>query len=131
MGLMKTGAFAVAMVAATSVLAEDERRVPANKTTEIGFIAVWIEGTCENTGKIYGKVVTPPKHGKVVFVWTTSNGDNIPSACRNLMKGTSVRYTPNSGYRGPDSFVVSYQIPRYENDGTPNSTRARVDVVVD
>ena len=100
---------AVALPAASIALAQGAS-VPANKTTEIGFMWAVDVRTCGNLAK--PKVdLRQPKHGKVTTKWIArkfSGGRGSGRKCNGrLGKGTAIYYTPNKGYRGPDGFRIS------------------------
>lgn len=112
-------ALAAALVGQAAPASADQATVRANRTTTIYDIAQWMPSTCAHLGIMKHKLIPPPEHGKVSIIWTISRADRIPEKCEGKIKGLVVRYTPNRGYRGEDSFRFSVQMKRYETDGAP------------
>lgn len=66
--------------------------------------------TCESSGVVDFKVSRQGAHGRVEIekrVVTLSPG-NVCAGSK--VKGAVIVYTPNRGYRGPDSFQISYPV---------------------
>ncbi|WP_139112744.1 hypothetical protein [Hoeflea olei] len=82
-------------------------------------VAVWLPSTCATFGRIKHQIQTPPKHGRLDFTTNMSKAKNIPANCKGKVRGLQIIYTPDRGYRGPDSFYVSVIVPRFENDPAP------------
>lgn len=103
--------------------ASAEFTVPANKSSVVYDFAVWFPQDCSYPGKPTYKVRTAPKHGRLDFAFGNTKAPNLPARCKGKVKGLQVIYTPNRGYRGPDSFVLSVRQIRYLNDsGAPSRT---------
>lgn len=116
--------FFLAGIALTGV-ARAETTLPANKSVMIYDFAVWHPSTCAHFGKPKYRVRTEPKHGKLHFVHGVSKSDNLPSHCKGKVKGLQVIYTPDRGYRGPDSFVLTVLQPRFVGDPAPRGSTVR------
>ncbi|KGF67723.1 hypothetical protein LL06_20480 [Hoeflea sp. BAL378] len=102
-----------------SLPANAENTVQANRSTVVYDVAVWHPHTCATFGKMRHKISAQPQHGRLDIRFEMSRAKNIPSSCEGKVRGMQVIYTPDRGYRGPDSFVVSVTTPRYEGDGSP------------
>lgn len=117
-------AFLMASVA-TAGAARAEASLPANKSVMLYEFAVWHPSTCAHFGKPTYKVRTQPKHGKLRFVHGVSKSEKVPSHCKGKVKGLQVIYTPDRGYRGPDSFVLTVMQPRFVGDPGPRGSTVR------
>lgn len=96
--------------------ASAEFAVPANKSSQIYDFAVWNPTNCAYPGRPSYQVTTQPKHGRLDFVYGFTRAPNLPARCKRKVKGLQVVYTPNRGYRGTDSFVLTFRQPRFLND---------------
>ena len=91
-----------------------EPTVPAGKTVVIFDLSQWIKSTCASTGKTPYRLINPPQHGTVKFVFGVSKLEQIPAHCRGKVRGVQVLYTPARGYTGPDGFDLEVKTLEYE-----------------
>jgi len=102
-----------------SIPATAEDAVQANRSTLVYDFSVWFSADCSHMGKPRYKVRTHPKHGRLSFLFGATQARNLPKRCQGKVKGLQVVYTPNRGYRGPDSFVMTVFQPRFLHDEAP------------
>ncbi|MBB4064193.1 hypothetical protein [Gellertiella hungarica] len=104
----------VLALSAQAALAESVS-VPAGETSAI-IDFTNLDDACQTIGKPRGKVERQPKHGKVTFQWISLTLDEDYGSCKGKhAKALRVLYTPDSGYRGADSFKVGATMPAYED----------------
>ena len=109
---LSAAALAVALSLPLSVApaAAQGATVPANKTTEVGFLWAVDLRNCGNVARPKVRI-RQPENGKITTKWLTrtiSGARGRAKRCNGRAgKGTAVYYTPNRGYRGPDSFSIS------------------------
>ncbi len=117
----------LAVTAVPAQAAEDVLTLPANRETQIGFIAPIAATTCEVAGKPKIHIAKAPAHGKVRTQWTTAKYRNLSSnPAYNLcngktVHGTAIFYRPDNGFRGTDTFSLGVTTQRYV-DGPGNQT---------
>ena len=103
----------VAMSVPAAAIAETLKgSVPANRSTRVYAFAVADPSTCASPGKPKVTVREAPQHGKVTFDWGfIPAGKTFQNCANGRMRAMGVIYTPNKGYRGADSFSVTYSMP--------------------
>ncbi len=92
--------------------------IKANRATGIDFFAVYGEHTCYGAELPRLKIRKQPANGKIRFEKYTHTFSEDSTKCPGAkIKGMVVIYTPNRGYRGDDTFTVSYGYARYYGSG--------------
>ena len=121
-----------AMVLTMSVAASAENfSASRNRTTDLFYFANWEGGGgCNHLGKIKSSIRVKPKHGRAEFIWTYVKGPDFPKHCIAKLKGLLLRYTPNPGFTGTDSFDIFYLTNRFTNDPAPKGHRETISVTV-
>lgn len=106
-------AIAFICTSATLASAADHITVRANRTTKVDSFVFYSRVTCSG-GEIPNlRAGRKPKHGKLTF--KRVNGKLGPGPCAGkIMKGSAAYYTPDRGFRGEDSFSISYTHDIYE-----------------
>lgn len=103
-------------------VAEDFRRtVPAGKQSPIGSIGTYNTFTCAPSAVPQARVSRQPEHGKVkiVEVRHTMNAGRCGTVAANVLV---IYYTPEPGYRGPDSASVDFLSFAFAEGQTMRST---------
>lgn len=104
--------------------------VPANRSTELGFIAVATkQGSCSQPQKPKMTLLSAPSHGNVQFKWRHGEVEKFKSRCPNGVMGMAIIYTPERGYRGPDSFAFGVSYVAFQG-GSPNNRSHSTERVV-
>lgn len=103
----------IAMSVPAAAVAETLKgSVPANRSSRIYAFTVADQSTCATPGKPKMTVAKAPEHGTVTFNWGFMPAGKAFHNCANgRMRAMGVIYTPNKGYRGVDSFSVTYALP--------------------
>lgn len=103
----------IAMSVSTVAIAETLRgNLPANRSTRVYAFTVADPSTCASPGKPKVTVSKAPQHGRLTFDWGFMPAGKTFKNCANgQMRAMGVVYTPNKGYRGSDSFAVTYSMP--------------------
>jgi hypothetical protein len=104
----------IAVSVPAAALAETLRgSVPANRPTRVYAFTVADPSTCASPGKPTMTVRKAPKHGSLTFNWGfLPAGKTFQNCANGQMRAMGVVYTPHKGYRGADSFSVTYAMPK-------------------
>lgn len=89
----------------------ETRVVAADRSSRLYTFVHFRGASCDPQPNFIVSVVSPPAHGRI----STPPGTVVPhehtsaqhAACTVPTQGLQVRYTPEPGYSGPDSVVVS------------------------
>lgn len=121
--MMKKIAIATAFTFAslTAAMAADHITVKANRTSGISSYVHYNRDLCSGGAIPHLRVGRKPKHGKLTFkTIVTKLG---PGPCKGTrVKAAAAYYTPDRGFRGEDSFSVSYKHDIYEGAAGVAST---------
>ncbi|MCC0055397.1 MAG: Ig-like domain-containing protein [Rhodobiaceae bacterium] len=119
---MKKFMFALALILgvtgiAGSALAESyDVDVKANAQNHIGWRAIYALIGCELRPPDTYSVGRQPQHGKVTLTIRQVTSNDRENGCTQFKgKAVAVTYTPDKGYRGPDSFTVRITYQRYSS----------------
>lgn len=113
------------LLAISTAASAETRKVPANKTSAVGFI-YYSTGrgyNCLSSGRGKYRLAKEAAHGTVRLEWRKLKGD-FQRGCKGAtMSGLAVWYTPRAGYRGKDAFTVQLTVPGLYPGNTFNSGR--------
>lgn len=100
----------------TPALSETIRRdVRANTKSGVGVHVTFNRSTCVTMALPDFKITSMPENGKVSFEKGQLKMDERAGNCAGrTTKGTVIYYTPNKGFRGTDTFKLSFQMPVYD-----------------
>jgi hypothetical protein len=86
--------------------------VAAGRSTKVYSFTIADPSNCTSPGKPKMSIRKAPKHGTITFDWGfVPSGKKFQNCAGGRMRAMGIVYTPNKGYRGPDSFSVSYRFP--------------------
>lgn len=105
----------LATLFAGSVLAESySLRVPAGKRTLVASFALYDTDTCTFGEVPVGRLVTPPKNGRVEIVQERRVVDG--GQCGQIQGwARNVYFTPAAGFRGSDFLRVDFQYNKWSD----------------
>lgn len=105
---------AAAAVGHAGTALADDIEVKANKATLVGWRAIYSLIGCELRPPDTYSVGRQPEHGKVTLSLRQVTSKSTENGCNGFRgKAVAVTYTPERGYRGPDSFTVRIGYQRY------------------
>ncbi|MEP3279039.1 MAG: hypothetical protein ABJN26_00570 [Stappiaceae bacterium] len=92
--------------------------VKAGRATGVDYFAIYGEFNCKGAQLPKLKIKKQPSNGKIRFEKYTHTFAKDSGKCAGAkIPGMVVVYTPNSGYRGNDTFTVGYSYNRYIGSG--------------
>ncbi len=107
---------ALFLLASIAIAQAETQRVTVKrgKTTLVGAHYVYEEGTCRTAILPKLKLENSPANGRVAFSKYAGRITEKGHKCEGApIKAMLVKYTPKRGYRGTDTFSVSYRWYRY------------------
>ncbi|WP_421853133.1 hypothetical protein [Oricola sp.] len=113
----------------TAPAVAETREVRANRTTVVEAMFVTEGKSCRYLGKLKHSVPGKPKHGRIDVSYERHVVNE--GRCAGRQVGLMlIRYTPNRGYRGKDSAVVSIRWPEFNGAPSSRSKRYKLDINV-
>ena len=109
MRFLKSAFLAILLILTFSIqVFAEKREVPANKSSVVLYSVVYDPETCGSQGRPQTKINQGAAHGNIRFEWFAYKMGKSAYHCNGKpAHGMLVIYTPDKGYRGPDSIKFS------------------------